>query len=253
MILRDYQERSIKGIFHAFVQFDSTLLVLPTGTGKTCVFAELIRRVQPQRVMVLAHRQELISQAREKIEAIAGVECEIEMADMVAATSMFGRSPVVVSTVQTQISGGTGTERMRRFDPMEFGLLIIDEAHHAASSSYRRIIAHYRQNPNLKVLGVTATPDRTDELALGEIFESVAFDYEIIDAIHGGYLVPIDQQFVTVSDLDFSRVRTTAGDLNGADLAALMEQERTCRKSPRLLFKSSATSARLFHGIGQTG
>jgi len=230
MKLREYQEGSIKGIFHAFVQYDSTLLVLPTGCGKTVVFAELIRRVQPQRVMVLAHRQELISQAREKIEAIAGVECEIEMADMTAMTSMFGMTPVVVSTVQTQISGGTGTERMRRFDPMEFGLLIIDEAHHAASSSYRRIIEHYRQNPNLKVLGVTATPDRTDEIALGEIFESVAFDYEIIDAIHGGYLVPIDQQFVTVSDLDFSRVRTTAGDLNGADLAALMEQEKNMQE-----------------------
>lgn len=230
MILRDYQAQCIKSINHNFVDFDSTLAVLATGAGKTIIFAALIRQNQPMRAMVLAHRQELISQARIKIEDVAGVECEVEMADMTAMTSLYGRSPVVVSTVQTQISGGKGTERMRRFDPNDFGLLIIDEAHHAASSSYRRIIDHYRQNPNLKVLGVTATPDRTDELALGEIFESVAFDYEIIDAIHGGYLVPIDQQFVTVSDLDFSRVRTIAGDLNGADLAALMEQEKNMQE-----------------------
>lgn len=230
MILRDYQDHSIKCIFHAFVQFVSTLLVLPTGCGKTVVFAELIRRIQPQRVMVLAHRQELIAQAREKIMDISGVDVEIEMADMTAGVSLYGRAPVVVSTVQTQISGPKGKERMTRFDPMEFGLLIIDEAHHAASSSYRRIIDHYQKNPNLKVLGVTATPDRTDELALGEIFESVAFDYEIINAIHDGYLVPIDQQFVTVNDLDFSKVRTTAGDLNGADLAALMEQEKNMQE-----------------------
>ena len=230
MILREYQSACLKAINHSFVDFDSTLAVLATGAGKTVIFAELIRQNQPMRAMVLAHRQELIAQARMKIEDIAGVECEVEMADMTAMVSLYGRAPVVVSTVQTQISGGKGTERMRRFNPMDFGLLIIDEAHHAASSSYRRIIDHYRQNPNLKVLGVTATPDRTDELALGEIFESVAFDYEIIDAIHGGYLVPIDQQFVTVSDLDFSRVRTTAGDLNGSDLAALMEQEKNMQE-----------------------
>ena len=193
MILRDYQAQCLKSINHNFVDFDSTLAVLATGAGKTVIFAELIRQNQPMRAMVLAHRQELIAQARMKIEDIAGVECEVEMADMTAMVSLYGRAPVVVSTVQTQISGGKGTERMRRFDPHDFGLLIIDEAHHAASSSYRRIIDHYRQNPNLKVLGVTATPDRTDELALGEIFESVSFDYEIIDAIHGGYLVPIDQ------------------------------------------------------------
>jgi len=223
---RPYQHECVVRIFQEFIEHDTTLVCCPTGTGKTCIFAELIRRIHPQRAMVLAHRSELIYQAKEKIEAIAGVECSIEMANMMAGTTLFNQSPVVVSTVQTQKSGPKGKERMRQFNPMDFGLLILDEAHHAAAKSYRQIISHYRQNPNLKVLGVTATPDRTDELALGEIFETVAFDYEIIDAIHDGYLVPIDQQFVTVHDLDFSAVRTTAGDLNGADLAALMEQEK---------------------------
>ena len=100
---------------------------------------------------------------------------------------------------------------MSKFDPQRFGVLIIDEAHHATSPSYRRVIDYYRTNPALKVLGVTATPDRADEEALGQVFQSVAFDYEVLDAIHDGWLVPIEQQMVHVEGLDYSSIRTTAG------------------------------------------
>ena len=225
MILRPYQEACVTSILTEFVTHPATLAVLATGCGKTVIFSELIRRQLPQRAMVLAHRKELVLQAKSKIESIAGIQCDVEMGDSRAHTHEVFRRPVVVSTVQSQISGADGSERMRNFDPMEFSLLICDEAHHCASNSWRKIINYYQRNPNLRVLGVTATPDRTDELALGEIFGSVAFDYEILDAIHEGYLVPIDQQFVSVGTLDFSSVRTTAGDLNGADLARVMESE----------------------------
>jgi superfamily II DNA or RNA helicase len=104
--------------------------------------------------------------------------------------------------------------------------VICDEAHHYTSPSFRRVLDYYKQNPELKVLGVTATPDRADEAALGQVFESVAFDYEILDAIHDGWLVPVDQKMVHIEGLDFSHIRTTAGDLNGADLAAVMEAEK---------------------------
>ena len=226
MKMRDYQELSVKGIQQQFIDHDSTLLVLPTGCGKTVVFAELIRRISPTRVMVLAHRSELIYQAKAKIEQISGAVVEIEMADQVSGNHMFTPARVIVSSVQTQQSGPKGKERMLRFNPMDFGLVIVDEAHHSAAKGYRKILDHYKKNPNLKVLGVTATPDRTDELALGEIFKSVAYDYEIINAIHDGYLVPIDQQFVIVHGMDFSNVKTTAGDLNKSDLAAVMENEK---------------------------
>jgi len=103
---------------------------------------------------------------------------------------------------------------------------VIDEAHHSVAQSYKRVIKHYTANPALKVLGVTATPDRADQLALGQIFQTVAHQYEILNAIEDGWLVPIEQQRVNVRDLDFSHVRTTAGDLNGADLAAVMEDEK---------------------------
>jgi len=99
--------------------------------------------------------------------------------------------------------------------------------HNCTADSYRRTLDYFLGgNPELKVLGVTATPDRADEAALGQVCESVAYDYQIIDAIHDGWLVPVEQQFVSIAGLDFSGVRTTAGDLNGADLAKIMEDEK---------------------------
>lgn len=223
--LRDYQQKASDGTFTAWEESPTTLLVMPTGCGKTQVFTDVIRRVAPKRAMVLAHREELIWQARNRIEQMTGLTVEVEMADLRATDSFLQRPDVVVTTVQTQCAGRDGLGRMTRFRPNDFGLLVIDEAHHATADSYRKVIDYYRQNPDLKVLGVTATPDRADEEALGKVFGNVAFDYEILDAIHEGWLVPIDQQMVNVANLDFSEVKTTAGDLNGADLAAIMEAE----------------------------
>lgn len=138
---------------------------------------------------------------------------------------MFGKPQVIVSSVQTQTAGGDGLGRMSKFLPSMFGAVIIDECHGATSSGYKRVIAYYRQNPNVKILGVTATPDRSDEEALGQVFETVAFDYEILNAIQDGWLVPITQQVVTLGSLDLSHCRTTQGDLNGVDLAKVMEAE----------------------------
>lgn len=226
-MLRDYQQQAVDSVYKEWDEGNrSTVIVLPTGTGKTVCFSEVIRRMHPKRALVIAHREELIFQAKEKIEHHANLECEIEMGSFRASANFWNHSPVVVSTVQTQCSGNEGKGRMARFDPMDFGLLIVDECHHGTADTYKRVLDHYKQNPDLKVLGVTATPDRADEEALGKIFQSVAFDYEILDAIHGGWLVPIEQQMVTVDGLDFSAIRTTAGDLNGADLAEVMEAEK---------------------------
>ena len=229
MKLRPYQNNIVASVFDCWKENTSSLVVAPTGTGKTVIFASVIRRIFPRRAMVLAHRQELIFQARDKIQKVTGLTVDVEMGEFKARTDkdlFHPKASVIVSTVQTHIAGGDGGGRMGKFDPKDFGLLIIDEAHHATSPSYRKIIDYYRTNPKLKVLGVTATPDRSDEEALGQVFDAVAFDYEILDAIKDGWLVPIEQQMVSVESLDFSSVRTTAGDLNGADLAAVMESEK---------------------------
>lgn len=230
MNLRPYQSAASDAIFSEWQANDSTLVVMPTGGGKTILFADVIRRVFPRRALVLAHREELIFQARDKIQKVTGLRADVEMGDYRAEDGLFDAARVVVSTIQTQCSGGDGGGRMSKFDPARFGVLIIDEAHHATSPSYRRVIDYYRSNPKLKILGVTATPDRADEEALGQVFQSVAFDYEVLDAIHDGWLVPIEQQMVHVEGLDYSSIRTTAGDLNGGDLAAVMEAEKNLQQ-----------------------
>ncbi len=105
--------------------------------------------------------------------------------------------------------------------------ILVHNCHHSTADSYKRVIEWYMRNPDMKLLGVTATPDRTDEEALGQVFGSVAFDYEVMDAIKDGWLVPVSQQMVTVGHLDLSEVRTTAGDLNAGDLSAIMDDEQT--------------------------
>jgi superfamily II DNA or RNA helicase len=222
MKLRGYQEEAVTAILKEFEDNQSTLLVLPTGAGKTQCFVEVADRMHHARVCVLAHREELIWQAQDRFRSL-GIHTDVEMGDFRAST--WNKSPVVISTVQSHIAGRNGVGRMEKFDPYEFGLVIVDEAHHSTAKSYRKVLDHYKQNPNIKILGVTATPDRADEQALGQIYETVAYDYEILDAINDGYLVPIKQQFIVVEGLDYSHIRTTAGDLNGADLAEVMETE----------------------------
>jgi superfamily II DNA or RNA helicase len=230
--LRDYQDRAVAAVEGAWAAGSvATLIVLPTGTGKTVTFAELIGRslaAHPDdRSIVVVHREELVWQAVDKIRRVTGVEPAVEMADYRADAGgpMYGEPPVVVATVQTLIAGRQGP-RMARFDPRRFRRLILDECHHGTAATWRRVVRHFVDgNPALRVLGVTATPDRADEQALGLVFDSVAFEYALPDAIRDGWLVPIRQQLVTVEGLDLSRVSTAGGDLNGAELAEVMEAE----------------------------
>jgi len=230
MQLRCYQNHAVAETLKAFDSgVRSALLVMATGCGKTVIFSEIIKRMKDRgRAIVIAHRDELIRQAANKISIIADEMPDIEKGDQYADQMIRDwQSNVIVSSVQTQVSGRGERRRMHRFDPSQFALMIIDEAHHAAANSYRAVIGHYRQNENICVLGVTATPDRHDEKALGQIFDEVPFVYGIADAIRDGWLVDIDQQFVKVESLDYSGVRTTAGDLNGADLARQLEYEQS--------------------------
>ena len=148
MKLRDYQHRCVEANLAAFDDNATVLNVMPTGTGKTITFAETIARysrANGSRAMVVAHREELIRQACDKIKRVTGMEPEVEMAEYRAdQPHIYHRAPVIVSTVQTQNSGKK--PRMERFDPFEFNLLVVDEAHHATSPSYQKIIAHYRRN-----------------------------------------------------------------------------------------------------------
>lgn len=228
--LRPYQEAAVNAIEQAFASNDSTLVVMATGLGKTATFGEMIRRrcSADQKCLVIAHRSELVEQAAKHIQTRVGINTSVEMADRMATGGKYA-DPVIVASVQTCIAERNGVRRMERFNPSEFGLVVVDEAHHATSQSYREVIEWFTAG-GAKVLGVTATPDRADEEALGQVFDSVAFEYGVAEAISDGYLVPIRQAMVTVDGLDYSGCRTTAGDLNGADLDRVLKYEETLHR-----------------------
>lgn len=178
------------------------------------------------RILILAHRTELIEQAADKLARHLGLRPEIEMADQYAGRSGLFGSPVVVSSIQTQVAGkkcgaceGKGchecidgkVRRMQRFDPQDFGLVVIDEGHHATAKSYRQVMDYYGRNDACQFLLVTATPHRGDGVGLGEICNSVAFNRDIGWGISEGWLCPIRQGIVTVHGLNFSEVRTKMG------------------------------------------
>lgn len=227
MKLRPYQLGFVDGVFEQFARHTSTLGVMATGLGKTVCFAHCIRRACKQtgkRAMVIAHREELIYQAADKIEAIIGERPDIEMASQHANESgIHGKAQVVVASKDTL----RVKKRLERFNPGDFCLLTTDEAHHAVAKSYKKIYDYFHRNPDLKHLGVTATPDRADEAALGKVYESVAFEYGINDGISDGWLVPIRQTSVTVDGLDYSKIHTVAGDLNKKELAEVLEAEKS--------------------------
>jgi superfamily II DNA or RNA helicase len=219
LILRDYQLAAVDSVMEQLAQRgSSTLGVAATGLGKTVIFAHVAHRTADRgRVMVIAHREELVRQAADKIEAITGDKVEIEMAAEVADTHMYHCAPCVVASKDTLIN------RLRKYDPADFALLVTDEAHHAVAATYGRIYDHFKDVPHL---GVTATPDRLDEAALARVYGSVAFDYDMRFGIDHGWLVDVHQTCVHVRDLDFSGVGTIAGDLNGKQLAEVLEHEK---------------------------
>ncbi len=227
--LRPYQSECLARIDAELEEKRSTLVVMPTGTGKTTVFAGAIARrheIPGTSTLVIAHREELIHQAAKRIERQAGLGVDIEMADSRAGFG-WARAPVVCASIQTLSMNGCRRTRRLLAGERPIGFVVVDEAHHAVARSYRGVIDLLAgANDDCRFLGVTATPDRQDELALGQIFESVAYEMHVVDAIRQGWLVPIRQKFIRCSSLDLSKVHTLAGDLNQGELSDVVERER---------------------------
>ena len=223
MKLRPYQQEAFDSMCDHLRQGDSTLVCMPTGTGKTHVFAHAVAKAKG-RTLVIAQRQELVYQAANKIEH-TGVIPELEMGvhRATADDSPWPNAKCIVASVQTlNRDYGGWKKRMHRFK--DIGLIVIDEAHHAASPSYQEVIDYFRRvNKNLKVVGFTATPDRMDELKLP--FESVAYNYELPQAIDDGWLVPIHQKVVHIASLDFDGIELKTGDFSTHALDATMKYE----------------------------
>ena len=184
--------------------------------------------------MLVSHRFELNQQAMRTLETITGEDVDLEQAEF-RADQRTDICRIVVASVQTLNSKRRGVYRMERFDPDEFGLLLIDEAHHASAATYRRIIRHFQQNPALRIVGVTATPDRLDGVGLGHVFEDVACNYDIRWGVANGWLVEPRPKFVMIEGMDLDSVRSIRGDLDRKQLAKLVEKEAIVHQMARPL------------------
>ena len=251
--LRPYQQQARDRI-HA--EWDAghtrTLLVLPTGTGKTIVFASVAAdQVRAgDRVLILAHRGELLEQAADKLQRSTGLVSAVEKAESTCLDSWFR---VVVGSVQTL----QRTAWLERFPQDYFGTIIIDEAHHAITDGYRRILDYFS---GAKVLGVTATPDRGDMRNLGEVFDSLAFEYKLTDAIKEGYLCKIMAQTIPLQ-LDITSVTMSGGDYAVGDLGTALdpyleqiaaEMARRCKSRKTVVFLPLIKTSQKFRDLLNT-
>ncbi|WP_331482874.1 DEAD/DEAH box helicase [Otoolea muris] len=250
MELRPYQEEAraaVEGEWEKGVQ--KTLLVLPTGCGKTVVFAKITEDQvrKGERILILAHRGELLEQAADKIRTATGLMCAMEKAEKTCLGDWFR---VAVGSVQTLMR----EKRLARFPSDYFQTIIIDEAHHCISDSYRKILSHFGQ---AKLLGVTATPDRGDMQNLGEVFGSLAYEYTLPKAIKEGYLSPIKALTIPLK-LDLSGVSIQSGDLKAGDVATALdpylyqiadEMKKYCADRKTVVFLPLVKTSRKFRDI----
>ncbi|EEX48658.1 DEAD/DEAH box helicase [Jonquetella anthropi] len=220
MELRPYQQAAVTAIEEGWRDgsLRKSLLVLPTGTGKTVVFCTVARQTTGDgRVLILAHREELIEQAREKYYRITG---EIAAKEKAHCSCFGDPASVVVGSVQTL----QNVKRLSKFPADYFSTIIIDEAHHALAVGYQRVLEHF---PRARVLGVTATPDRGDKRNLAEYFDGVAYEYSLKSAIADGYLCPI-RALTAPLRLDVSNVKTSrskfGNDFDRAELSVALEE-----------------------------
>ncbi|MEG0050373.1 MAG: DEAD/DEAH box helicase, partial [Clostridia bacterium] len=215
LALRPYQEEAKAAILKQWADgIKRTLLVLVTGGGKTIIFAKVIEDLVRggERVLVLAHRGELLEQAADKLQTATGLCCATEKAEETCLGSWYR---VVVGSVQSL----QRPKRLEQFAPDYFDTIVIDEAHHVLADGYLRVLEHFKA---AKVLGVTATPDRGDMKSLGSVFETLAYEYTLPKAVKEGYLCPIKAITIPLT-LDISGVSMSAGDYALGGLGSALE------------------------------
>lgn len=250
MQLRPYQEEARVKVQQEWKEGRKrTLLVLPTGCGKTIVFSKIIedRVKMGERVLVLAHRSELLEQASDKLMTATGLGTALEKAENTSIGSWFR---VVVGSVQTM----QREKRLSQFPPNHFDTIVIDEAHHAISDGYQRVLEHFGE---ANVLGVTATPDRGDMRNLGSYFDSLAYEYPLVDAIKSGYLSKITAITIPL-ELDLSTVSQQGGDFKASEIGTALdpyleqiadEMVKQCKDRKTVVFLPLVKTSQKFRDI----
>ena len=155
-----------------------------------------------KKVLILAHRDELLNQAQDKILKATGLMTSKEKASETSLDSFFRITVGSVQTMQRE-------KRLNRFPSDAFQTIIVDEAHHALANGYQTVLNHF---PDAEVLGVTATPERQNVACLGEYFDNIAYEYSLPQAIKEGYLSPIKALTVPLN-IDIGGVKMSSGGL----------------------------------------
>ena len=218
--LRAYQSEALTAVRDAYRAGKRRVIAsLATGTGKTVVFAHFPRVLKmKKRLLVLAHREELLLQARDKFRSIdPELKAEIEQAGTHAAAD----AKVVIASVPTLARNGA---RLSRLQPDEFSIVVVDEAHHAVAPSYRRIFDHFglfEPHVSRYLIGFTATPRRGDKQGLGEVFEEVCYARDMREMIADRYLCPVTGWRVD-TDLSLDNVKVRHGDFIESQLARVV-------------------------------
>lgn len=213
---RTYQIEALEATNAAIARgVNRPLIALPTGTGKTVVFAHFIKE-RDGRALILAHRDELLRQAGDKIKMV------IDGAQIgyVKAEEDDHRNPITIASVQT-------LSRQKRLDRLDndYDTIIVDEAHHAAAESYLRIIRHLRgfdEKDAPVVLGVTATPERGDKIGLNCVFQEIVYQRSILEMIDADFLCNLTAIEIKLR-VDFNQIHTRAGDFIDSEVEAFMK------------------------------
>lgn len=230
--LRPYQDQCIAGLRAAFsAGYHSPLLVSPTGSGKTVMFSYLTARLleSRKRVVALCHRDELVDQISRTFD-----QFDIKHGRIVAGALYDRRLAAHVASVFTL------ARRLDRVAVPDY--VICDEAHHCiGTSTWGKVIAYWRQkNPKLRVIGVTATPERLSGEGLGEVFDEMVLGPTTRELIDIGALCEY-RLFAPAQSIDFSSVHMQAGDFNKKELGAIMDK-------PSIVGNTVAEYSRLLNG-----
>jgi superfamily II DNA or RNA helicase len=216
--LRGYQYEALQALESGWSHGKTRLaVVLPTGMGKTVVFAHLIARTVAagRRVLVMVHREELAAQARDKVHSVAP---ELSVGIVKAERNEL-HGDVLVASVQTLARPG----RRKQIDPDSVGLVIVDECHHAAANTWREVLDYFGCFGATPAAGFTATMSREDGRGLGNIWEDVVYTRDILYGIENGYLTDVRGKAVTVDGLDLGTVARNHGDYQDSALGEAME------------------------------
>lgn len=225
--LRDYQQECIDTLYEK--GGGRYLVQMATGLGKTVTFANLKRQ---GRMLILSHREELVRQPLKYFSCSTGVEMSADKSD---------GEEVVSGSVQSMI------HRLDRFEPDDFDTIIVDEAHHAAAKSYKKVIRHFTPR---QLIGFTATPNRADNARLNDVFDEIVFKRDLKWGIKNKYLCDIDCKRADIG-YDLRQVSTRGGDYAPGELSeamtgtedAIAEAYTKYAKGATLIFAASVQHA----------